>query len=158
MKLPKSSGGDMIVHLIDGPEGQAELASHGLITYDLITAVKHFQVTEGVRVGTLIGVNADGFFGSKREGWQPDQPDAFSEPLINIPWAQILNYVRSEPACAELEGPGWIQRESVVLLFSELRPSTIAEIVDCLAEQNPLDARVFSLRSLYQSITGKELG
>ena len=37
MKLPKSSGGDMIVHLIDSPEGQAELASHGLITYDLIT-------------------------------------------------------------------------------------------------------------------------
>jgi hypothetical protein len=31
MKLPKSSGGDMIVHLIDSPEGQAELASHGLI-------------------------------------------------------------------------------------------------------------------------------
>jgi hypothetical protein len=96
--------------------------------------------------------------GAKREGWRPDQPDAFSEPLINIPWAQILDYVRSEPACAELEGPGWIQRESVVLLFSELRPSTIAEIIDCLAEQNPLDSRVFSLRSLYQSITGKELG
>jgi hypothetical protein len=42
----------------------------------------------------------------------------------------------------------------VILLFSELRPSTVAEIIDCLAEQNPLDARVFSLRSLYQSITG----
>jgi hypothetical protein len=57
MKLPKSSGGDMIVHLIDSPKGQAELASHGLITYDLITAIKHFQVAEGIRVGTLIGVN-----------------------------------------------------------------------------------------------------
>ena len=81
MKLPKSSGGDMIVHLIDSPEGQAELASHGLIAYDLITAIKHFQVAEGIRVGTLIGVNEQGFFGAKREGWLPDQPDAFSEPL-----------------------------------------------------------------------------
>ena len=44
MKLPDLAGGDMIVHLIDSPEGQAELASHGLITYDLITAIKHFQL------------------------------------------------------------------------------------------------------------------
>lgn len=87
-----------------------------------------------MRVGTLIGVNAEGFFGSKRECSWPDQPDAFSEPLITIPSVQILDYLRSEPAYAEIEGPEWIQRESVVLLFSELRPSTIAEIVDCLAE------------------------
>lgn len=157
MKLPKSAGGETI-NLIGSSRGQAELAKHGMTTYDLATAIKHFQAAEGVRVGTLIGVNADGFFGAKREGWRPDQPDAFSEPLISIPWAQILDYLKSEPADAEIEGPGWIQRESVVLLFSELRPSTIAEIIDCLTEQNPLDARVFSLRNLYQSITGKELG
>ena len=157
MKLPDSAGGNT-VHLIGSSRGQAELAKHNMTTYDLITAIKHFQVAAGIRVGTLIGINEQGFFGSKRENWRPDQPHAFSEPLINIPWAQILDYLRSEPACAELEGPGWIQRESVILLFSELRPSTIAEIIDCLAEQNPLDARVFSLRSLYQSITGKELG
>ena len=97
MKLPDSAGGDMIVHLIDSPEGQAELASHGLITYDLITAIKHFQVAEGIRVGTLIGVNEQGFFGAKREGWLPEQPDAFSEPLISIPWVQILEYLERAP-------------------------------------------------------------
>jgi hypothetical protein len=105
MKLPDSAGGKTI-HLIGSSRGQAELAKHGMTTYDLATAIKHFQLAEGIRVGTLIGVNGQGFFGSKREGWRPDQPDAFSEPLINIPWAQILDYLRSEPACAELEGPG----------------------------------------------------
>jgi hypothetical protein len=29
-------------------------------------------------------------FGSSREDWSPDQPDAFAEPLIVIPWVQIL--------------------------------------------------------------------
>ena len=177
MKLPQSSGGDMIVHLIDSPEGQAELASHGLITYDLITAIKHFQVAEGIRVGTLIGVNEQGFFGAKREGWLPDQPDAFSEPLISIPWVQILEYLERAPTgrtgrfrdatgrtghepdiSPSFEGPEWIERESVTLQFTELRPSTIAEIIDCLSEQNPVDARIFSLRNLYKSLRGKELG
>ena len=104
MKLPKSSGGDMIVHLIDSPQGQAELASHGLITYDLITAIKHFQVAEGIRVGTLIGINEQGFFGAKREGWLPDQPDAFSEPLISIPWVQVLEYLERNMSLQVFDG------------------------------------------------------
>ena len=174
MKLPQSSGGDMIVHLIDSPEGQAELASHGLITYDLITAIKHFQVAAGIRVGTLIGINEQGFFGAKREGWLPDQPDAFSEPLISIPWVRIPEYLERattgrtgrfrdatghDPDISpSFEGPEWIERESVTLRFTELRPSTIAEIIDCLSEQNPVDARIFSLRNLYKSLRGKELG
>jgi hypothetical protein len=83
MELPESAGGSMMVHLIGSPKGQAELAKHGMTTYDLATAIRHFQIAEGVRVGTLIGVNAEGFFGAKREGWRPDQPDAFSE-LIHI--------------------------------------------------------------------------
>lgn len=50
-----------------------------------------------VFVGTLIGVNKDGFFGSTREGWRPDQPDAYAEPLLNIPWVQIFEYLGRVP-------------------------------------------------------------
>jgi hypothetical protein len=97
--------------------------------------------------------------------------------LISIPWVQILEYLERAPTgrtgrfrdatgrtghepdiSPSFEGPEWIERESVTLRFTELRPSTIAEIVDCLSEQNPVDARIFSLRNLYKSLRGKELG
>ncbi len=85
------------VHLIDSPAGQAALASRGLTTRDLASAVAEFQKRENVRVGTLIGVNQDGFLGSTREGWRPDQPDAFAEPLVNIPWVQLLELLDRVP-------------------------------------------------------------
>ncbi|MBM3556072.1 MAG: hypothetical protein FJX47_11030 [Alphaproteobacteria bacterium] len=85
------------VHLVESPAGQAALAAHGLTTSDLARAVVEFQRRESVRVGTLIGVNQDGFFGSTREGWRLDQPDAFAEPLLNIPWVQILELLNRLP-------------------------------------------------------------
>ncbi len=81
------------VHRIDSPAGQVELVRRGLTTRDLATAIAEFQRREEVFVGTLIGVNKDGFFGSTREGWRPDQPDAFAEPLVSIPWVQIFEYL-----------------------------------------------------------------
>ncbi|MBI4968192.1 MAG: hypothetical protein HZC25_08760 [Rhodospirillales bacterium] len=78
------------VHHIESPAGQATLAARGLTTHDLARAVAEFQKRENVHVGTLIGISQDGFFGSTREGWQPDQPDAFAEPLVTIPWVQVL--------------------------------------------------------------------
>lgn len=86
-----------IVHLLESPEGQAALAARGLSKHDLARAIAEFQKRERIRVGTLIGINDDGFFGSKREGWRPDQPDAFAEPLISIPWVQILEYLGRVP-------------------------------------------------------------
>jgi len=85
------------VHLVESPAGQAALAVHGLTTDDLARAVTEYQRRERERIGTLIGVNKDGFFGSVREGWRPDQPDAFAEPLIIIPWVQILEYLGRVP-------------------------------------------------------------
>ena len=85
------------VHLVESPTGQAALAGHGLTINALARAGVEFQKREGVRVGTLIGVNQDGFFGSTREGWRPDQPDAFAEPLLNIPWVQILELLNRVP-------------------------------------------------------------
>ena len=85
------------VHLVESPAGQAQLAKRGLTTRDLAKAIAEFQKAEKIRVGTLIGVNKDGFFGSTDEGWTPDKPGAFDEPLLNIPWVQILELLGRVP-------------------------------------------------------------
>ena len=90
---PKGYG----VHLIQSAAGQVELVRRGLTTRDLATAVARFQKAEKVRVGTLIGVNQDGFFGSTEEGWSPDRPGAFDQPLLTIPWVQILELLGRVP-------------------------------------------------------------
>lgn len=98
MPKTKSSGhAGMMVHFIESPQGKAELAKHRLTARDLATAISAFQKAEGVHVGTSIGVNEHGFFGSTRESWRPEQPDAFTEPLINIPWVQILELLGRVP-------------------------------------------------------------
>ena len=84
------------VHLIESSAGQAELAKHGLTTRELARAIANFQCIEGVYVGTLIGINEQGFFGSTREAWRPDQSDAFNEPLIHIPWSQMHELLAAE--------------------------------------------------------------
>jgi hypothetical protein len=88
----------MVAHLVDSPEGQAELARHGLTSLDLATAIDRFQQAEGRKVGTWIGINEHGFFGSAREGWRADRPGAFAEPLLNMPWVQILELLGRVPA------------------------------------------------------------
>jgi hypothetical protein len=88
----------MTVHLIESPEGRALLAGHGLTARDLATAIDRFQEAEGTRVGTWIGINEHGFFGSTREGWRPDLVDAFAKPILNIPWVQILELLGRVPA------------------------------------------------------------
>ena len=85
------------VHHIESPAGQAQLAKRDLTTRDLAKAIARFQKAEGVHVGTLIGVNGDGFFGSTDEGWTPDEPGAFDDPLLNIPWVQILELLGRVP-------------------------------------------------------------
>ena len=85
------------VHHIESPAGQAQLKKRGLTIRDLAKAIARFQKAEKVHVGTLIGVNGDGFFGSTDEGWTPDRPGAFDEPLLNIPWVQILELLGRVP-------------------------------------------------------------
>ena len=85
------------VHLVESPAGQVQPAKRGLTTRDLAKAIARFQKAEKVRVGTLIGVNEDGFFGSTEERWAPDRPGAFDEPLLNIPWVQILELLGRVP-------------------------------------------------------------
>ena len=85
------------VHGLDSPEAEAELARQDLTRADLDRAIAAFEQAEKTRVGTLIGISEDGVFGSDREDWSPDQPTAFAEPLIVIPWVQILELLGRLP-------------------------------------------------------------
>jgi hypothetical protein len=85
------------VHGLDSPEAEVELTRQDLTRAGLEQAITAFEQAEKTRVGTLIGISEDGVFGSDREDWSPDQPDAFAEPLIVIPWVQILELLGRLP-------------------------------------------------------------
>ena len=38
-----------------------------------------------------------GGFGSRREGWRPDLPDAHAEPFIPVLWLQVLELLGRVP-------------------------------------------------------------
>jgi hypothetical protein len=85
------------VHGLDSPEAETELRRQDLTRADLDQAITAFEQAEKTQVGTFIGISEDGVFGSDREDWSPDQPTAFAEPLIVIPWVQILELLGRLP-------------------------------------------------------------
>jgi hypothetical protein len=66
----------------DSAEAGALLAEQGLSPADLDRALARLERTEGTAIRTIVGINEDGVFGTSREGWHPDLPDAGHEPLI----------------------------------------------------------------------------
>ena len=85
------------VHGLDSAEAEGELTRQDLTRAGLEQAITAFEQAEKTQVGTLIGISEDGVFGSDREDWSPDQPTAFAEPLIVIPWVQILELLGRLP-------------------------------------------------------------
>ena len=73
----------------DSPEAGALLAEQGLGPTDLDHALAVLEQTEGTAVRTLVGINEDGVFGTSREGWRPDLPDASREPFIPLLWLKV---------------------------------------------------------------------
>jgi hypothetical protein len=71
------------------PEAGALLAEQGLGPADLDRALAHLEEVEGTTVGTIVGINEDGVFGTGREGWRPDLPDACREPFIPLLWLKV---------------------------------------------------------------------
>ena len=68
------------------PEAGALLAEQGLGPADLDRALAHLERAEGTRVGTIVGINEDGVFGTGREGWRPN---ACREPFIPLLWLKV---------------------------------------------------------------------
>ena len=85
------------LHAPDSPEAEALLAERGLSPADLDHALAELERTEGIQIRTIVGINDDGVFGSRREGWQPDLPDACAEPFIPVLWLQILELLGRVP-------------------------------------------------------------
>jgi len=71
------------------PEARALLAEQGLGPADLDSALARLERTEGTTVRTIVGINEDGVFGTSREGWRPDLPDACREPFIPLLWLKV---------------------------------------------------------------------
>ena len=59
------------LHAPGSSEAEALLIERGLTRPDLDHALAELARTEGIQVRTIVGINDDGVFGSRREGWQP---------------------------------------------------------------------------------------
>jgi hypothetical protein len=77
------------LHPPSSPEAGALLAEQGLGPADLERALARLERTEGTTVRTIVGINEDGVFGTGREGWRADLPDACREPFIPLLWLKV---------------------------------------------------------------------
>ena len=77
------------LHPPDSPEAGALLAEQGLGPADLDRALARLERAEGTTVRTIVGINEDGVFGTGREGWRLDLPDALHEPFIPLLWLKV---------------------------------------------------------------------
>ena len=85
------------LYAADSPEAEAVLAEVGVTRADLDRALAMLERSHGIRVRTIVGINQDAVFGSTREGWHPDLPDACSEPFIPLLWVHILELLGRVP-------------------------------------------------------------
>jgi hypothetical protein len=73
----------------DSAEAEAVLAEQGVTRADLDRALAQLERSEGVRVRSIVGINHDGVFGSTREHWRSDMPDACKEPFVPLLWLKV---------------------------------------------------------------------
>jgi hypothetical protein len=95
IELPKRRGYQL--HAPYSPEAQALLVAHGLTRADLDRALAELARTKSIQIQSIVGINDDGVFGSRREGWRPDLPDACAEPFIPVLWLQVLELLGRVP-------------------------------------------------------------
>jgi hypothetical protein len=87
--IGKPRPGRYRLHRLHGPEADAVLAEQGITRADLDRALGQLERNEGIRVRSIVGINHDGVFGSTREGWRSDLPDACTEPFIPLLWLKV---------------------------------------------------------------------
>jgi hypothetical protein len=92
---PKRRGYQL--HAPDSPEAEALLTERGLSRPDLDQALAELAHTEAIQIRTIVGINDDGVFGSRREGWHADLPNACAEPFVPILWLQVLELLGRVP-------------------------------------------------------------
>jgi hypothetical protein len=87
--------GGYCLHPPDSPEAEALLIERSLTRAHLDHAIAELARTEAIR--TIVGINDDGVFGSRRQGWHVDLPDACAEPFIPLLWLRILELLGRVP-------------------------------------------------------------
>ena len=95
--FPEPRPGRNQLHGLDSPEAEAVLAEVGITRADLDRALAQLERNEGVRVRSIVGINHDAVFGSTREGWHPDLPDACKEPFVPLLWLKVLELLGRVP-------------------------------------------------------------
>jgi hypothetical protein len=85
------------LHAPDSLEAEALLSERGLTRADLDHALATRERTEGIWVRSIVGINDDGVFGSRRADWDPDLPDAHAQPFIPVLWLQVLELLGRVP-------------------------------------------------------------
>jgi hypothetical protein len=85
------------LHGLDSPEAEAVLSEQGLTRAELQRALAELERSEGTRIRSIVGINDDGMFGSTREGWRPDLPDACTKPFIPLLWLKVLELLGRMP-------------------------------------------------------------
>ena len=85
------------LYAVDSPEARVLLAEVGVTRADLDRALAELERRDGIRVRSIVGINHDGVFGSTREGWHPDLPDACKEPFVPLLWIRILELLGRVP-------------------------------------------------------------
>ena len=85
------------LHVPDSPEAEALLSERGLTRPDLDHAIAQLARTEGMQIRSIVGINDDAVFGTRREDWRPDLPDACAEPFIPVLWLQVLELLGRVP-------------------------------------------------------------
>jgi hypothetical protein len=73
------------------------IAEVGVTRADLDRALAALARSQGIRVRSIVGINEDAVFGSTREGWHPDLPDAWKEPFVPLLWLQVLELLGRVP-------------------------------------------------------------
>ena len=78
------------VYSLASAAGRRILAHQKIDLAQLSAAVGVYEATVHVPVGVLIGVHKRyGVFYSSDPEWEPDHPDAFTNPIEVIPWVHI---------------------------------------------------------------------
>ena len=85
------------LHPPDSPQAEALLIEQGLTRANLDQAIAELERAEGIAIRTIAGINDDGVFGSRRESWRADLPDACAEPFIPVLWLQVLELLGRVP-------------------------------------------------------------
>jgi hypothetical protein len=93
----KPRPGRYSLHRLDTPEGEAVLSEQGLTRADLERSLAELERTEAIQIRSIIGINHDGVFGSTREGWHSDMPDACKEPFVPLLWLKVLELLGRVP-------------------------------------------------------------